>query len=237
MLDKNKNKNKNKDKDKDKINNKNVRFITYKTDKCVVKKDKNKVNTTLKETLECNIITNLSLNEYNDDVIKNIYLSRWDIEVFFKFIKYNFKFSRLDEHNKKNTKDEYVKMYYSMLIIIYISMMIDKVNENYIEKIKAKSKLKLKTKSKNKNNYKTKINKSLLLDGIYLILKKIIDGNLVINDLLNVNKNFIKKVNIIIDVSNKRKSKTPYTKWNIQGYAEHYRVIKIIDKQMNYIEI
>ena len=217
MLDKNKAKHKNK------INNKNVRFITYKTDRYVVKKDKNNLDTKLKETLECNIITNLSLNEYKDDEIKNIYLSRWDIEVFLKFIKYNFKFSRLDEHNKINTKDEYIKMYYSMLIIIYISMMIDKINNDYIKKTESKSK------SKTKNKYNKKTNKSLLLNGVYLILEKIINSNLETNDLLNINKNFIKRVNIIINVSNERKSKTPHTKWYVQGYAEHYRNIKIID--------
>ena len=219
MLDKNKGKHKNK------INNKNVRFITYKTDRYVVKKDKNNLDTKLKETLECNIITNLSLNEYKDDEIKNIYLSRWDIEVFFKFIKYNFKFSRLDEHNKINTKDEYIKMYYSMLIIIYISMMIDKINNDYIKKTESESK----SKSKTKNKYNKKTNKSLLLNGVYLILEKIINSNLETNDLLNINKNFIKRVNIIINVSNERKSKTPHTKWYVQGYAEHYRNIKIID--------
>ena len=69
----------------------------------------------------------------------------------------------------------------------------------------------------------------MLLNGVYLILEKIINSNLETNDLLNINKNFIKRVNIIINVSNERKSKTPHTKWYVQGYAEHYRNIKIID--------
>ena len=226
MLNKNNDKN---NKINDKINNKNIRFITYKADREVIKKDKNNINTKLKEKLECNIVTNLCLNEYNNEDIKNIYLSRWDIEVFFKFIKYNFKFSRLDEHNNKNTKNEYIKMYYSMLIIIYISMMVNKINNDYIKKTEPKLKLKSKSKLKTKNKYNKKTNKSLLLNGVYLILEKIINNKLETNDLININKNFIKKVNIIIDISNERKSKTPHSKWYIQGYAEHYRNIKIID--------
>ena len=39
----------------------------------------------LEKTIECNIATNLSLKNYNDDEIKKIYSSRWCIEVFFKF--------------------------------------------------------------------------------------------------------------------------------------------------------
>ena len=47
----------------------------------------------LKTNNEYTLITNLDLKEYNDEKIKEIYNSRWSVEVFFKVIKYNFKFS------------------------------------------------------------------------------------------------------------------------------------------------
>ncbi len=48
-------------------------------------------NIKLKQTIECNAITNLNKKKYSDEDIKKIYLSRWvvnlwfakDIEVFF----------------------------------------------------------------------------------------------------------------------------------------------------------
>ena len=39
----------------------------------------------LNQIIECNIITNLDKSKYNDEEIKKIYLSRWDIEVFLNF--------------------------------------------------------------------------------------------------------------------------------------------------------
>ena len=53
------------------------------------------------------------------------------IEVFFKLLKSNFKFSNLKEHNKTKTISEYNKLYYSILIIIYISSMVEKINNKY----------------------------------------------------------------------------------------------------------
>ena len=64
-----------------------------------------------------------------------------DVEVFFKLLKSNFKFSNLKEHHKTNTINKYNKLYYSILIIIYISLMINKINDKYNKSI-----------DKNKNN-------------------------------------------------------------------------------------
>ena len=189
----------------------NVRIITYKDTINLIKKDDKDNNIKLKQIIECNIITNLDINKYNDEQIKKVYLSRWSIEVFFKLLKSNFKFSNLKENNKINTINEYNKLYYSILIIIYISHMIDKINDKYNYK------------NKNKNNYSIKTNKSLLITGIKLILKSIIKGILNKNDLFNISKSFLIKINIIKDVYNPRISKTPHSKWYVQLYAEHYR--------------
>ena len=215
---------KNKDLIKNKIKNyKNIRIITYKDTIDLIKKDDNNNNVKLKQIIECNIITNLNNEKYNNDEIKKIYLSRWSIEVFFKLLKSNFKFSNLKEHHKNKTINEYNKLYYSILIIIYISLMIDKINDKYNKLIDKKQ---LGKKKKNKYNIKT--NKSLLINGVELILNQIIKGTLNKNDLLNVSKSFLIRVNVIKDVYNPRISKTPHSKWYVQSYAEHYRYLAII---------
>jgi len=104
--------------------------------------------------------------------------------------------------------------------------MIDKINDKYNKSIDKKSKKK--SDKKKKNNYNLKINKSLLINGIQLILKPIIKGTLSKNDLLNISNSFLLKVNIIKDVNNPRISKTPHSKWYVQSYAEHYRYLAII---------
>ncbi len=82
-----------------------------------------------------------------------------DIEVFFKLLKSNFKFSNLKENNKTKTINEYNKLYYSILIIIYISQMIDKINNKY-----NKSTDKKKSNKKNKNNYNIKTKDYYLME-------------------------------------------------------------------------
>lgn len=79
---------KNKDLIKNKIDkHNNIRIITYKDSINLIKKNKEGNNVNLNQIIECNIITNLDKSKYNDEEIKKIYLSRWDIEVFFKFLK------------------------------------------------------------------------------------------------------------------------------------------------------
>ena len=126
-LDKNKN---NKKTNVKKLNDSNIRFITY-DEKCIIsKKDKNNNDVKLEKTIECNIVTNLSLKNNNDTDIKKIYSSRWCIEVFFKLIKSNFKFSYLKEHTSK-TLIQYKKSYLIIMIEIYIIRLIELIyNKN-----------------------------------------------------------------------------------------------------------
>lgn len=152
-----------------------------------------------------------------------------DIEVFFKLLKSNFKFSNLKEHHKNNTSNEYNKLYYSILIIIYISLMIDKINDKYNKKITKTTNNKV----KKKNNYNVKTNKSILVNGIKLILNDIVNGVINKNTLLKISESFIIKVNIIKDVFNERKSKTPHSKWYVQYYASYYRFITLIEALKN----
>ena len=209
-------------------NHDDIRVITYKDNIIINKKDKDNKDIKLKQTIICNVITNLNIKDYDDDAIKKIYLSRWSIEVFFKLLKSNFKFSNLKEHHKNNTPNEYNKLYYSILIIIYISLMIDKINDKYNKKITIINK-----KVNKKNNYNVKTNKSILINGIKFILCDIINGKINKNDLFNISKAFLIKVNTIKDVFNERKSKTPHSKWYIQYYASYYRFITLIEALKN----
>ena len=76
---------------KQKINQKlkNVRFITYNATVKETKRNKQKEEVSILRQLECNIATNLNTT-ISDESIKEMYTSRWDIEIFFKLIKRNF---------------------------------------------------------------------------------------------------------------------------------------------------
>ena len=223
-LDKNKN---NKKTNLKKLDNENIRFITYE-DKCIItKKDKNNNDIKLEKTIECNIVTNLSSKDYNDIEIKKIYLSRWCIEVFFKLIKSNFKFSYLKEHTKK-TLIQYKKNYLIIMIEIYIMRLIEFIhnkNNNELNNHKFNK--------KNKNKYIIKYNDSLMINGLKKIINSIIKSNIDYDLLLNYSNNYIKKINVQIGIFNERKCKNPQCKWYIKSYAEYNKYIKIINALLN----
>lgn len=75
---------------------------------------------------EYTLITNLPIDSYNDEKIKELYRQRWDVEVFFKLLKYNFKFELLKEHNQEESTDQYKKLYMVNLIVIYLGKIIEK---------------------------------------------------------------------------------------------------------------
>lgn len=108
---------------------------------------------------DCNLITNLDIKNYTNQEILDIYKSRWDIEVFYKYIKYNYKF----QHMKKNDKNNNNKMYLCELILTYIVKLIEKY---YINKYK-----------NDKND--VKINKSNLTKGVFdYLLYDILNDNI-----------------------------------------------------------
>lgn len=166
----------------------------------------------------CIISTNLTdVNTYSDDKIMELYKSRWDIEVFFKYIKANFKFQHMDEKSSTN----YNKMYVCDLIITMIAKLLEKY---YISKHCMKI----------KEGMTYKINKSNLVNGIFdNILYDIIHGTLTENDL-----DAFCESNIII-IQNKtnrsfpRTAKTPFKKWYVKGYSNLTRFMRIIDAILN----
>ena len=55
------------------------------------------------------LVTNLSIETYDDNKVKELYKQRWSVELFFKLLKYNFKFEHLKEHNADKNYDKYKK--------------------------------------------------------------------------------------------------------------------------------
>lgn len=210
---------------KEKLNNEKTRFITYTDTITYYKKDNDNKDTKLEETIKCYLATNLSDENYSDDLIKKIYCMRWDVEVFFKLVKSNFNFARLREHNF-NTMEQYKKKYLIILINLYLVRLIECVYDKY--NINKK-----KTKVKNKYNYNIKHNNTLMITGLKKIINPIIKSELEMDDLISYCDCFIVKTNTIKDISNPRISKTPFTKWYIMSYSDYYKYKKIIESIKN----
>ena len=132
-----------------------------------------------------------------------------NIEVFFKLLKYNFKFEHLKEHDNKQSNDAYVKLYLVNLIIVYIAKIIEKSHfyNNYI-----KTEV-----TKEKNNkvikYKNKANKSLSISGVYKIIENIFNNNLTVSKYENICNNYVKYSLRELGLVKERKAKTPFLKW------------------------
>jgi Transposase DDE domain len=200
----------------DKINEiKNkVRIIRY--EKIIEKtiyssNSKKKIEThSLKIKNDCVIVTNLlDENIFSKEIILDYYRSRWDIEVFFKYIKYNYKFQHL---NVKSSM-EYAKMYVCELILTYMAKLIEKY---YLKEFKITKKI--------------KINKSNLINGIFdVLLNDILNSELTEDKLNEFCKTYIK---IIYNKENRsfpRTSKTPFTKWYVKGYSNQTKYMSIIE--------
>ena len=205
-----------------KLKDKKIRFIKYEYKQIVTKKDSNYKDVKLEYINECNLITNLDSINYKDQIVNKIYLMRWNIEVFFKLIKSNFKFAVLRTHNK-NTIEDYKKKYLVILINLHIIRLIELINEKHY-----KNKIKKNNKIKNKHKYSVKNNLTLMIDGlkniIYLIIKQKIDQF----KLKSYCECYIIKQLSIINISNPRVSKIPHTKWYVKSYSEFYKYSKII---------
>lgn len=211
------------------IKNLNCRYLEEKSfslEKQVFNKKKNKY-----ETIICNnkysIITNIKEEIYTENKIFKIYEDRWNIEVFFKYLKKNFKLINLKE-KKKEDNDKTITC---QLIIIYISQLLKKY---FIEN----NKVKLKTSINKKNNTittcKIKINESLLIEGIFdNLLLEIIKGQLnkqLIENFINCYCKIIKNEN---NRSFERISLQPFTKWYIKKYLNDYKYCKILEALHN----
>jgi hypothetical protein len=199
-----------------------IRLITYNDimNKTIYMTNKKKYNKKYKLQIknDCVIVTNLlDTEKYNDKHLLELYRSRWDIEVFFKHIKRNFKFQHLPEKDINKHK----KMYICELIIIYISKIIEKY---YWERYKKQK----------KSGYTYKINRTLLVNSLYDSFLY----NLVINGVDNGELDKFCKLYIRVSQNKKNKtfprtSKTPFSKWYVKGYSNHTKYTKILNAIYN----
>ena len=160
---------------------------------------------------DCNLITNLlDVNTYSDTLCLDLYRSRWDIEVFFKFIKSTYKFSFLTENDHISNK----KSYYCMLSVELIAKII---SESYVKK----QKIILDNKKVNRSNLIIGIRDNLLID--------LINDNISTDTFSKFCKSYIKLYEVIKNRSYPRISKKPHSKWYVKNYSNHAEIIKIIN--------
>jgi hypothetical protein len=211
-----------------KIKKLNCRYIekSFSIEKKVFNKKKDKY-----ETLICNnkysIITNIKEDICDENKIFNIYEDRWNIEVFFKYLKTNFKLRNLKEKKKEDND----KLLTCQMIIIYISQLLKKY---FIEKNKPKLKTSINKKNNTISTCKIKINESLLINGIFEnLLIDIITGKL---DMKLIEKFIDSYCKIIKNEKNRhfeRISLQPFTKWYIKKYLTEYKYCKILEALCN----
>jgi len=192
---------------------------------------------------DCMIVTNLTNDKiYTDELLLDYYNKRWDIEVFFKLIKNNFKFQGLTEKSEDNN----LKMYYCDLIMTLLMKAINMYYIDYNKKNNNKKNNNKKNNNKKNNNKKNnnknddtdiiiKINNSNTIDSIFNHLLDKIIYNKLNKELLDVFcRRDIKIVRNKKGRSFPRISKTPYTKWNIKGYSNlalYKKILKAIKEK------
>jgi len=141
----------------------------------------NKVNYQINE--EYTLITNLNKDNYNDDKVKDIYHKRWDVEVFFKILKSNFKFENQKITNVDQKNNIYNIHNIKLLIVFLFSKIIEKICKSQYEIKKNNTITKTKRIYKNKRikkitepipkkrNTKKKTKKSLKKKIMKMLLK------------------------------------------------------------------
>ena len=193
----------------EKLTNKKVRTIHKKYTKIVIKTD-------------CTMITNLSENKFSDEEISDLYNKRWDVELFFKLIKNNFKFQYINE--KSDTK--YKKLYAVVLILIHIAKLLEKeymMNKKVDDFITDKNGKKVKC--------TVKINLSNIIKGLIEsnFIKLMLKGQLSMRKINIFMKSYIIIKKNKLDRSFSRKAKRPFSKWHLKGYSEINQYGRIID--------
>ncbi len=185
-----------------------INFSITNTKKLISKKG---ININIKSNDEYNLITNLTnIDDYPDSKIKEIYNSRWKVEIYFKFIKNNFKFSHLVE-KKEN---QYNKLIVIQLIMTFICKIIKK---HYLEI--------------NKNALN--INESNIIRGIFdNLLDTILESSLTVDILSNFIRSYCVTVNNKPNRKFPRSCKCPFKKWYIKMYHEISKYTRI-NKNIN----
>jgi hypothetical protein len=192
------------------------------------KKDKN-TTYALKVINDCTLVTNLlDTKKYSNSTLLNLYRNRWSIEVYFKYIKSNFKFQYTTDKNSSN----YRRTYVCEMILVYIINIIKccYIKTNNIDL----SSIPIKKKNKCNQIIIRKINKTNLTKGLFSeLLYDIIKGSLTDQQLNTFCNSYIKICENTSDRHFPRTSKKPFSKWYLKGYSINSKIIKIIDAIIN----
>lgn len=227
-------KNKSKRNKHSKINNllektiKNSRVVTveFKVLKTIKTRKKQFVEIEVTETI--NLITNLP-KKYTDEQLIDLYKKRWDVEVFFKFIKNNCRFSLMKE------KDiiKYKKINECIKIVSYISKILKII---YSKKNNKPPKIHKKKLDINVECI-LKINESLLVNGIFNhLLDSIINSNLTDEYVNEFIKNYVKPIKNEKNRCFPRISMIPFSKWYVKDYHKISDLSKIVEALIDNTE-
>lgn len=208
-----------------------VRIIKHKNTynkKVAISKKKiitGQINVTVRA--DCVLITNLLDSElYTDSIILDIYKQRWNIEIYFKLLKKNFKFNNLVEKNESNQR----KMYISEMIMTYIMKLFEYSYRKVIEKpTNTIKKYNKKTKRYTNVIASVKINETLFIEGIFdEILYKLLHGTIDYDYYIKFCKAYFKIDKRELNRKYARISKSPYKKWHLKGLSELNNLLKIV---------
>jgi hypothetical protein len=221
-----------------------TRVIEYKNtyDKTVYKRSTKKNNEKnikykLKVTNDCILITNLmDTDKYSDNELLNLYRKRWSVEVFFKYLKNNFKFQHADTNysnfnrNDISNNNYFKRLYICEMILMYLMQIIQCTYLKLIKLVPTKTK----TINGKQTVYTCKVNKTNLTTGIFTdLLADIIKGKLTDEQLHIFCKSYIKICINEVNRSYPRTSKKPFSKWYVKGYSIEAKLIKIIEALVN----
>lgn len=186
------------------------------------KKDKQEKHY-LKVKNDCILVTNLmDSDKYSDNKVLDLYRSRWSIEVFYKYLKYNFKFQHTNEKDKK----KHERLNICELILIYIA----KILEHFYLKTITIPTDTITKKNKEVKKCSVKINRTTFTKGIFDdMLYDIIRGKLTKEAIERFCKSYIHIIKNENDRSYPRTSNKPFTKWYVKGYSIQAKLITIID--------
>ena len=176
---------------------------------------------------EYTLVTNLSIETYDDNKVKELYKQRWSVELFFKLLKYNFKFEHLKEHNADKNYDKYKKMYLINMIIIYIAKIIEKVhlnNDVHLQKNLTNPEYKKKKMIK----YVNRPNKSNIIKGVYEIIEPLFNSKLTVDEFKKLTRSYVIYNFIELGIYKERKAKTPYFKWYVKGHSNRSLLCKLV---------
>jgi len=181
----------------------------------------------LKVKNDCILVTNLmDLDKYSDNKVLDLYRSRWSIEVFYKYLKFNFKF----QHTNEKDKEKCERLNICELILIYIA----KILEHFYLKTITISSDTITKKNKEVKKCSVKINKTNFTTGIFdVLLYDIIRGKLTKEVIVRFCKSYVHVTKNETGRSYPRTSKKPFSKWYVKGYSIQSKLITIIDAIVN----